>query len=125
MVPRLRGLGTILVFGIGHISGVSYVQGLFSISIRLYRVVADKVAISSGWYLTRRPICTYGSPVFCALHEFQGANRIAPGFRPPRPVSTTWIQDKWLKSAQITTADGHSGKVKRSLAMYAGELGKA
>ncbi|WP_267442731.1 hypothetical protein [Bifidobacterium sp. B3998] len=40
-------------------------------------------------------------------------------------MAKAWIHDKWLKSAQITTAGGHGGKVKRSLAMYAGELGKA
>ena len=56
---------------------------------------------------------------------FQGANRIVPGSRPPRPVSAAWIHDKWSKSAQITIADRHSGKVKRSLAMYTDELGKA
>lgn len=55
MVPRLHGLGTILVFGIGHISGASYVQGLFSISIRLYRVVADKAVIFSLYMHIRKP----------------------------------------------------------------------
>lgn len=47
-------------------------------------------------------------------------------------MAKAWIYDKWLKSAQITTADGHRRKVetppssvKRSLAMYADEPGKA
>lgn len=45
-------------------------------------------------------------------------------------MAKAWIHDKWLKSAQVTTADGHSRKVeppssvKRSLAMFADEPGK-
>ena len=46
-------------------------------------------------------------------------------------MAKAWIHDKWLKSAQVTTADGHLTKMepppsaKHSLAMFADEPGKA
>lgn len=46
-------------------------------------------------------------------------------------MAKAWIHDKWLKSAQVTTADGHRTKMelppsaKHSLAMFADEVGKA
>lgn len=46
-------------------------------------------------------------------------------------MAKAWIHDKWLKSAQDTTADGHRTKMelppsaKHSLAMFADEVGKA
>lgn len=47
-------------------------------------------ATFSGRYLTRRPICTYRSLVFCALHAFRVLVLYRATISAPRSVSAAW-----------------------------------
>ena len=75
MVPRLHNLGTILVFGIGHISGTPYVQGPPPGSLRPHRVATDKRRHILGPVSDQTPDMHVWKPGFLRPPGVQGAHR--------------------------------------------------
>jgi len=55
MVPRLLSLGTILISGIGHISGASFVQG--SLPAYAGRIVFRVIRQNNTYRTARSQVC--------------------------------------------------------------------
>ena len=75
-------------------SGTLRARCCFKVSFQAHsgRTVLQRIrsAKFSGRYLTRRPICTYGSLVFCVLHAFRVPALFRAMISAPRSVSAAW-----------------------------------